>query len=152
MANRALYERARPVPAEATWHDHWFALTAAVHGNIRFLASSTILYRQHDANQVGASGWSARTIASRARDALFRREKQATIARYSRQARALLERFAGDMSEEQCAAVRALAELWSVRRRHRFRSLFRNDVLLQGAIRNLGLIAVTMRDQEQLQG
>jgi len=147
MVNRSLYERARPIPPEATWHDHWLALTAAVDGNIQFLARSTILYRQHGSNAVGVSRWSARTIARRVGETLFAPAKQRTIARYSRQAAALLERFARDMTDEQRAATRAVADLWSLRRRDRFRALLRHDVLLQGRLRNLGLIAVTMRDR-----
>ncbi|WP_167737499.1 glycosyltransferase family 2 protein [Sphingomonas parva] len=151
MANRALYERARPIPPEATWHDHWLALTAAIHGNIRFVAESTILYRQHGANEVGVARWSTPAIARRVCDTLFSSAKQATVARYSHQAGALLDRFAIDMTEEQRAATRVVADLWSLKRRQRFRTLLRHGALLQGALRNLGLMAVTMRKAEHLQ-
>ena len=56
MCNRSLLECALPFPQEALVHDWWLALVASVFGSIRFHPSSEILYRQHAANSIGASG------------------------------------------------------------------------------------------------
>ena len=57
MCNRPLLDCALPFPPEALVHDWWLALVASVFGCIRFHPSSAILYRQHAANSIGASGF-----------------------------------------------------------------------------------------------
>lgn len=44
------------------WHDYWLALLASLFGNLVCLNKPTILYRQHEGNQVGAP---SSTISSR---------------------------------------------------------------------------------------
>ncbi len=56
LCNRKLLERAMPIPDEALVHDWWIALVASVFGRIQFLPISTILYRQHQHNAIGATG------------------------------------------------------------------------------------------------
>jgi hypothetical protein len=56
LLNRALLERAIPIPAVAPMHDWWFALCAAAVGRIEFLPKATGRYRQHGANVVAAKG------------------------------------------------------------------------------------------------
>lgn len=57
LANRPLLEAALPIPKEAVMHDWWLALCAASLGEISFLDQPTIKYRQHEDNQVGATGF-----------------------------------------------------------------------------------------------
>ncbi len=52
--NRCLRDAAVPVPEAALVHDWWLALVAAALGRIDCLAESTLLYRQHGRNQIGA--------------------------------------------------------------------------------------------------
>ncbi len=52
--NRSLREAAAPIPAAALVHDWWLALVAAALGRIGCLPEATVLYRQHDRNQIGA--------------------------------------------------------------------------------------------------
>lgn len=54
MVNRALREVALPVPPQALMHDWWLALVAAAAGRIVSLPETTVLYRQHGRNAVGA--------------------------------------------------------------------------------------------------
>lgn len=56
LMNRALLERALPIPREALMHDWWLALVASLLGEICFLAEPTVLYRQHGSNVLGATG------------------------------------------------------------------------------------------------
>jgi glycosyltransferase involved in cell wall biosynthesis len=61
MIRRRLLEHAMPFPPD--WvHDEWLAAIAAATGNLRLLPSALIDYRQHGANQIGASRptWSDR--------------------------------------------------------------------------------------------
>lgn len=54
MANRLLVELAMPIPEEAFMHDWWLALTASALGKIGLIEQSTIYYRQHGKNSLGA--------------------------------------------------------------------------------------------------
>ena len=56
LCNRLLLERALPIPEQALVHDWWIALVASVFGRIHFIPISTILYRQHQHNAIGAKG------------------------------------------------------------------------------------------------
>lgn len=52
--NRALLDMVDEAPKEAMMHDWWFALIACAFGKIGFVDQSTVLYRQHGSNEVGA--------------------------------------------------------------------------------------------------
>lgn len=54
LMNRALVNKAMPIPEEAIQHDWWIALVAAAFGYIKEIEEPSILYRQHTANAVGA--------------------------------------------------------------------------------------------------
>lgn len=54
MGNRALFNYLKKVPKNAVMHDMWIALIASAFGVIGFVDKSTILYRQHGNNSVGA--------------------------------------------------------------------------------------------------
>lgn len=52
--NRRLLQLALPVPDCVVMHDWWLALIASAAGHIGYVEYSTVRYRQHDRNQVGA--------------------------------------------------------------------------------------------------
>lgn len=54
IMNRKLIDLALPFPNNIPMHDHWLACCAAFMGKLVCLNSSTILYRQHGNNQIGA--------------------------------------------------------------------------------------------------
>lgn len=54
MMNRRLCELAYPIPECAFMHDWWVALIASLFGKIAIIRESTIYYRQHNKNAVGA--------------------------------------------------------------------------------------------------
>ena len=54
IINKELKEVATPFPNGIIMHDWWFALLASSEGKIAYLEESTILYRQHGENSVGA--------------------------------------------------------------------------------------------------
>ena len=56
LLNRALLQKALPIPAEALMHDWWLALVASRIGEIGLLPEPTVRYRQHGTNVLGAQG------------------------------------------------------------------------------------------------
>lgn len=56
LANRALLDLALPFPPHVIMHDWWLALCAAARGRIGLVPGTTVRYRQHGGNQLGAGG------------------------------------------------------------------------------------------------
>ena len=54
VINKALKDKALPIPENAVMHDWWFALVAAAFGQIDSICKPTLLYRQHGKNDIGA--------------------------------------------------------------------------------------------------
>ena len=145
MANRPLYERARPIPADAAMHDHWLALVAAATGRIGCLRESTILYRQHGGNAIGAVAWNPASFRDRVRAAFTGDGKKRMLELFSRQAGALLDRCGSEMSPERKRAAAALAGLWSLSPWRRFLFLWRNGFVVNGFLRNAALFVTVTR-------
>lgn len=58
LMNRALVKSLLPISDKAIMHDWWLALVAAAKGAIISINVSTVLYRQHECNEIGAKKWS----------------------------------------------------------------------------------------------
>ncbi len=123
VANRALFETARPVPSDASMFDHWLALVAAGLGRISCIDQPTILYRQHGSNLIGADRAGAATFARRFSRIVLGISTLTVLVRYSRNAAILLERYGDDLRPGDKARVRAMARLWSRPRLWRLPSL-----------------------------
>lgn len=100
LANRALVERAKPIPEQAIQHDWWFALVAATFGCIKEIDQPSILYRQHSANSIGARKYNAFTYFCRRMSTPLEADKAYRIKNIN-QANTLLERYQGSLSLEQ---------------------------------------------------
>ncbi len=105
IMNRSLVDAALPIPAEAAMHDWWLMLVAAAIGEISFVPSATMAYRQHGTNLVGAK--SPGLLGAAARIATYRtRLQQAQL-----QAGKLVNRYADRMRTGDVAAASALEAL-----------------------------------------
>lgn len=144
--NRALAGRALPVPTAAVMHDHWLALTAAAIGRVSYIDQATLLYRQHEANAIGADGWTMRSILQRIRQTLLGKAKRDMLQRYADQASALLNRHGAEMVATDRAAAQAAASVWRDGRIRRLRNVARRRVRMDGCLRTLGLIAALLRE------
>jgi len=90
MVNRKLLDIAAPIPNSARMHDWWLALIACTFGEIYFLQEQTILYRQHDNNDVGAKHYSFSSAIGKLSDInRIRGSLSLTVA----QAKAFLDRY-----------------------------------------------------------
>jgi glycosyltransferase involved in cell wall biosynthesis len=146
LANRALYEAARPVPAEATMHDHWLALAASSLGGIAWLDEPTILYRQHGRNAIGVTSPSHASLAQRIRKALRNDERHLVTWQQSRQAAALLERCGDRMNGDARRSTEAYARLGSTPAWRRLGRMRRGGLASPGPLRNLALLLVLLRN------
>jgi len=100
MANRALVQRAVPIPSAARMHDMWLGITAAAFGHITYLHEPTFYYRQHSANAVCARKKSPGDIKK-------------SMRANALQAQAFHARHADTLSKRQSAAALALANLFA---------------------------------------
>lgn len=111
IGNRALLELARPIPAGIRVHDWWVALIAASCGIVRTLPETTVLYRQHGGNVIGAgrpqrrSLWAARHILRQPRKLHVRIAR--AMGNVQSQARILLEVAGSRMSRRDREFLRS---------------------------------------------
>ncbi len=137
LVNRALLERARPIPYDAVMHDHWLALVAAAFGRIVYLPEPTLLYRQHEKNVFGARRVSPGYFLN-----LLIRGRRLVRERLSadfHQAEMFLERYGDELSARERDTLQACAripEAGFFRKRY---LLLRYGIGKQGMLRTLGL-------------
>lgn len=146
MMNAALKRRIGASPPGIAKHDWWYALVAAACGRIVAVPESTVLYRQHDKNDVGAHEpvkLGPTNFVRAARTAFgnrewFRRE----LAISAIQARELLDGYGADLSADDRRFLDAFAklpELGPVRRKLGLLQLW--PIPERGLIRTLGAAA-----------
>lgn len=64
MINKKLKDMAAPIPEQAYMHDWWLALVASAFGKVDYLKEKTMLYRQHQNNEIGARPWNMKYAIS----------------------------------------------------------------------------------------
>jgi glycosyltransferase involved in cell wall biosynthesis len=140
MANRALVDRATPVPVDAILHDWWLALVGAAFGRVLAVHEPMILYRQHDNNQVGATDRRITlraVVRSIATNADRTRSFRETLAETAMQAAAFLGRYGADLTESDRVFLREYAALPQQPLLRRKRGLLRMRTIRdQGLLRN----------------
>jgi glycosyltransferase involved in cell wall biosynthesis len=144
MLNAALRARVVPTPMEMRHHDWWYALVAAATGRVVAVHESTVLYRQHGTNDVGAVAGdvSLRDLPRVARRAFARTDAyRAGIGLVGRQGLALLERHGDRLSESDRRFIQALARLPNYSSLRRKIEMLRLRAFAQpGALRKLGAL------------
>jgi glycosyltransferase involved in cell wall biosynthesis len=121
VVNRALKNLAIPVPDAAYMHDWWLALVAAAFGEISYLPESTILYRQHTSNEVGAQSKGLKDIISR----FFQsRRSNLYFLKTFKQSQIFLERYSYLLTPEKYKLISEYVNLeklnWLQKRKYLF--------------------------------
>lgn len=120
--NRALAERAGPVPEQALMHDWWLALTAAAFGAIRPVRKPLVRYRIHGGNTCGTAARAFSWAHIRARLRRGGPGLRVLLQPYFAQAEAFLLRFENQLSTEQRRALHTFVSLpqqnWLKKRRN----------------------------------
>jgi glycosyltransferase involved in cell wall biosynthesis len=114
MMNRALADLVGAPPPEIAMHDWWCASVAAAFGKIVAVHDATVLYRQHDANAVGArdrrlpiSEIPRAIVARRGTSAEFRHG----LSQAAAQAESFLKRYGEALSAEDRRFIEGFARL-----------------------------------------
>lgn len=115
LCNRSLIEEALPIPGDAMMHDWWLALVAASFGRIAFVRDTTVQYRQHGENAVGAKQfdfWARLLKGFKAPGQAYKRTK-AGIGLLERQAQEFLRRYGARLPDALRQEVSRFATLSS---------------------------------------
>lgn len=132
--NKALLKKAYPIPKEAIMHDWWFILIASVFGQISFIETQDILYRQHSKNTVGFSNLSIAHIL----DKISKSDKiKISIDKTIVQAASLLVKVPPNHKE-----LKIIDEYSKINKKNKFKrcaTLLNNKIKKQRFVQTLGL-------------
>jgi len=105
LINRSLLELSKPLPAGIIMHDWWIGLVALAFGKITFLEQSTLLYRQHGKNGVGAHQYSLSGYFKYLRNPPYKTNNTFT------QIAVFFEKFHNKLSKEQSESINAYLKI-----------------------------------------
>ena len=132
MINRKLAQMCLPIPDKAIMHDWWIGLVATQFGKIGYLNESTIKYRQHTSNTIGAKGFDIGFV-------LKSISKKVSLGRNISQSKGFFQQFKNELDEDTIEMLQEFISLeqktWSQKRT----ILLKYKLLKQGFIRNAGL-------------
>jgi hypothetical protein len=136
--NRSLVSAAIPIPEEAYMHDFWLGLVAAAFGILHPLNETTVYYRQHQNNTVGAgNSWRIIDALKGLGDPGFRNGLEAS----RRQSRYFADRYASKLSPQQKQTLRAWSRSEDLPLGLRHWTLYRNGIRRTSLLNNLGFFA-----------
>lgn len=133
MFNRQLGELSKSIPSDAIMHDWWIALVASTFGKIGLVNTSTILYRQHNSNSIGAKKLSINS----ALDKMIERNFLQPIVS---QANAFYIKYEQRLQSEQREILLAIRALNSCSPFKRIYYIFKYRLFKNGVLRNIGFI------------
>lgn len=135
--NRPLLEIATPIPTAAVLHDWWLAVCAAACGQIGYLPTPLVRYRQHGSNEIGAKGWWRLMNPFRTNFRKRWEKGTRTFLQTLAQAKALHQRLlerCGPKAQENAALAERYAECLELRPLDRLRMLRRTGIHRQGLL------------------
>lgn len=141
MLNGPLVSLARPVAPETIMHDWWIGLVASGLGEVGWVDTPTMLYRQHGRNDTGARRWGRKLVAAKAMSLLRDTSLREAVYRTCRQAEAFSRRFGSQLSPERRQIVEDYASLPSRGYLARRALILRHGCYKIGTMRTLGMLA-----------
>ena len=143
LYNRALAELIQVEPECMVIHDWWLALIASAFGKIGTLNEPTVLYRQHDNNDIGAKkvlsfGYIFRVLTN------FNKMAEIISESY-RQARDFLNMYYDRLSDEQISLLKAYASIPKLSKIGKLRTTVKNRTYMHGVARKTAQIVVLLR-------
>lgn len=138
MVNRCLLARLGSPPRHAVMHDWWMALIAGAMGGIGYVDKSTILYRQHGSNEVGAKD--AASLSYCGKRLKDRAGARKVLLDTCVQAEEFLQRYGECLDESQRRMLSAYSRLPEQNKARRVAILARYGLWKYGVIRKIGQI------------
>ncbi|PKN12861.1 MAG: glycosyltransferase family 2 protein [Deltaproteobacteria bacterium HGW-Deltaproteobacteria-4] len=139
MLNRTLRDLALPIPGAAFMHDHWLSLVASCFGDIAYLPTPTLLYRQHVKNKVGAQVWNLAHVVR----LLFRLPTIRQMMVGNRmQASAFYECYHAILQDRDRELLEAFIHMPEHGLLQKRRNIFKYGFFYAGAIRNIGWLVL----------
>lgn len=138
LVNRAAVNAITPVPLTGPlMHDWWFLIvTLAIGGMVSYIDCPTVLYRQHEANAVGAKGWGLPGILKKIWSC---EQNRAQLRATQMQASALLKRHGDQLLSIHQKLVEDYAALSSLGFFEKRMCIWRHNICKSGWQRTLGL-------------
>ncbi|WKV08528.1 glycosyltransferase family 2 protein [Thermoanaerobacterium sp. CMT5567-10] len=141
MINQKLKELLNIVPSNAIMHDWWINLIASTFGTVDYIYKSTVLYRQHGENNVGAKKYSLNFILSLA----FKLKKLLkSNNKLINQGKEFYSIYGNMLEKEQKDIVYNFITLFEVGRLKRIYRIFKYKFFKYGFLRNLGFMIVML--------
>jgi len=135
IINKELVKRIQSIPREAIMHDWWIGLVATTFGEIHYITTPTILYRQHTNNDTGANHYNIRSIVRQARQLSVM-----NLDIYIRQANAFLKMYSKQLSTKERSLLKDFISIKKTSWFHSKYILYKHNIIKQGIARNLGLL------------
>lgn len=133
MINRPLLQMALPIPEEAVMHDWWLALVACAFGRVIWTPETTVLYRQHSGNSIGAK----RFMVDPKMYFSYREDIKRSMGKSTVQAGAFAHRYGNSPRADLARLYSELPNLPYLARRY---SLTRHKFFKSGRLKNLAWI------------
>ncbi len=130
--NRKLAKMCLPIPDKAIMHDWLIGLVATQFGKIGYLNESTIKYRQHTSNTIGAKGFDTTFV-------LKSISKKVSLGGNISQSKGFFQQFKNELDED---TIEMLQEFISLEQKTWWQKraiLLKYKLFKQGFIRNTGL-------------
>lgn len=144
--NRALRDRAVPFPVAALMHDHWLALIASAVGVIDCVRQSSILYRQHGGNCLGARPAKSSTFLRTVSETFTGHQSLGVMQQYVQTAETLSLRVGGELDPGRRAMLAAFAGLTRRSPLRRLLTLARHRIYKRGRFKaSIGLYVLAFR-------
>lgn len=138
MVNRALLDMIDVIPKYAIMHDWWFALIACCFGKIGFVNDSTILYRQHSDNEVGAK--KVRSLSYKSKKILHSKKTKSMVSDTYKQALEFYKIYSNILSNRQKKIIRVYSSIPKQSKLKRIKILFKYKFWKNGIARKVGQI------------
>ena len=136
MYNRFLAELILPQePCNMVMHDWWLILVASAFGHIGHIEDQTVLYRQHDNNEIGAKD--VRTLRYMWSRLLNPRQLREAIAGTYAQAESFLDMYKDKLTIEQNTLVKEYCRIPSKNKAGRWLAVLRLGTFKNGITRNI---------------